>query len=82
MSNIHYTSIPILLSKKQMGDLFETHTQHIEQTDIATLETLSHLVSAIVTQTTDYCIQHHLTRHLPVCITVSPVFPITRESEE
>ncbi len=81
MTSSHYTSIPILLSKKEVGDLFETHTQHIEKADIATLETLSHLVSAIVTQTTDFCIQHGAPRHIPVCITVTPVFPITREDK-
>jgi hypothetical protein len=79
MTAQHYTSIPIMLSKKQMQDLLKTHTQHIEKADTATLETLRHLVSAIITQSTNLCIQHKIPRNLPVCITVTPILPITQE---
>ena len=79
MTTSHYTSTPILLSKKQVDDIFEVHTRHIEHADIKPLQTLSHLASAIVTQTSDFCIAHNIRRHVPICITITPVFPITRE---
>jgi len=82
MTTQQYTSIPILLSKKQMRDLFETHIQPIEQAEPATLKTLSYLVSAIITQTTNLCIQQQIPRHLPMCITLTPVLPMTPENAD
>jgi len=78
MSNIHYTSIPIILSKNEVGDLIELDTNHITNARPKTLQTLTDLNAQIITQLVDYCTQHHSVTHLPLSITVTPMLPLSQ----
>jgi len=77
MTSSHYTGIPILLSKNEVGDLIELDTTHLSSAHPNSLQTLADLNAQIITQLADYCAQHHHVNHLPLCITVTPMLPLT-----
>ena len=78
MSNTYYTSIPIILSKKEVEDLIELDTDHITKANPASLQTLANLNTQIITQLADFCVHHKTDEPLPLSIIITPMLPLMR----
>ena len=78
MTRQYYISIPIVLSKEEVGDLIELDANNTDLAVLHPLTTLVHLNAQIVTQLAEYCAQHHTADHLPISIHVTPLLPLIR----
>jgi len=74
--------LPILLSEKQVCDLFDLEAKPFNTDPNSPLRTLADLNSQIITQLSNYCVLLETKNMLPLSIKVTALIPLTREQKQ